>query len=766
MIGRSVGRLEDLALVSGRGRFAADVDLVGQLHMRVVRSPVAAGTLHAVDVAVASEVPGVAAVWTAVDVADVPLVDFRQVGFRDLLPYRQPVLARDRVRYVGEPVGVVFACDPYVAEDAADTVQLDIESEPCVTSTEDPPPPWGEGLSTEAMYTERGYGDVASAFARAAHVVEVAVSVGRHTGVPLECRGALAQYDELTGRLTVYGAAKVPFYNRNAIAAMIGLPPSRVILSEGHVGGGFGIRGELYPEDVLVALAAYRLRAPVKWIEDRREHLLAANHSRDQRHTISAAVDADGVVLAIDDEFWADQGAYVRTHGATVSMMTAAMLPGPYRVPAYRSRAHIRMTNKTPAGTYRAPGRYEGTFARERLMDAIAAELHIDAVELRRRNFIAPEDMPFPRDLDALGTKVVYDSGKYELLLDKALRCWEVASVAETVARRRAAGERVGVGIACFVEKSGLGPYEGVEIKVDSEGAVEVVTGAASVGQGIETVVGQIVADTLGVEYAGIRVVHGQTDRFDYGMGAFASRLTVMAGSATLRAAEKVREKAMLAAGDLLEIEVNDLVFEDGSVSVKGSPSRSVSLAEAAAHLTPVNAARLGTEPGLSAQGWFLTDHMNYPYGVHLALVSVECDTGAVHAERYLVAYDIGRAINPAMVEGQLVGGAFQGLGGALLEDFQYGTDGQPLSATFMDYLLPTLHDFPAIEVLVTEDAPSPLNPLGVKGAGEGGTTAAGAAVAAAIDDALGRPLAIRSLPVTPEMVRALLRQGDPSPSA
>jgi CO/xanthine dehydrogenase Mo-binding subunit len=576
--------------------------------------------------------------------------------------------------------------------------------------------------------------------------------------VPLECRGALADYRRSTGTLDFYGAAKVPHYNQAALAGMLGMPPHLVVLREGHVGGGFGVRGELYPEDVLACWASRELGRPVKWIEDRQEHLVAANHSRDQVHHIRAAATADGFVTAIDDEFWLDQGAYVRTHAATVPTLTAAMLPGPYQVPAYRVRAHVRLTNKTPAGTYRAPGRYEGTFARERIMDAVAVKVGAGPLELRHRNFITSGQMPFARPLTALGTDLEYDSGDYALLAAKAEKRFGLAALERHLAARRAAGEAVGMGSAFFVEKSGLGPYEGVMIRVDTAGHVDVITGAGSMGQGFETMITQVCAHELGVAAAMIRVRHGRTDEIDHALGAFASRLTVMAGSAAMLAARSLREKAVQAAARMLEADPRDLEFTGGGVQVVGDPAARVPIGAIAAALRPDQAARWGLTPTLAAEGWHTSGHMCYPYGLHIAVVRVDRGTGQVTAERLLVAYDIGRAVNPMTVEGQIVGGAAQGLGGALLEEFRYDADGQPQCTTFMDYLMPTRAEIPPVDVLITADAPSPRNPLGVKGAGEGGTTAMGAAIAAAVDAAVGAPGGVLELPVRAEAVLALLR--------
>ena len=759
-VGRSVARLEDGPLVTGRGRFAADVAFAHMLHMRVVRSAHAHGRIVSVDASAAKSLPGVEAVWTFADVVKIPPIDFRLTRIEGLAPYRQTILASQRVRYVGDPVAAVFASDPYVVEDAAELVEVGIEELPAVMDAHAAPGEFEDGRSTEPAVLEKSYGDLAAAF-RAPHaVVELELSIGRHSGVPLETRGAIARHDAGRDVLELHGAAKVPHWNRDSIARMLGRHPSTVHLIEGHVGGGFGVRGELYPEDVLVCIAALRFGRPVKWIEDRREHLIATNHSRQQHHKVRAAVDAQGRILGIDAEFFHDQGGYVRTHAATVPDLAAAMLPGPYRVPAYRALGHVRLTNKTPGGTYRAPGRFESTFVRERLMDGVAARLGIDRIEIRRRNLIPKEEMPYTRPMATLGTEVRLDSGNYAGLLDKALAKIGWKALQEELQRRRPGGELVGAGLAFFVEKSGLGPFDGVHMAVDTSGAVEVVTGAASVGQGVETVVAQICADALGVDYRNIRVTHGQTDRIAVGMGAFASRVTVMTGEATRQAAVAVRAKALEMAAELLQQAPDALDVVGGKVVRKGSAGGpSMTLGEIAKALDPTSKVRGARDPGLAAEGWFYTDHMNYPYGVHIAVAKVDSETGGVTIERYLIAYDVGRAVNPMLVEGQIAGGFAQGLGGALLEEFVYDARGEPLSVSFADYLMPTAREVPALDVLITEDAPSPLNPLGLKGAGEGGANAVGAAIAAAIDDAIGIPGAITTLPVTPQRLRAILQK-------
>jgi carbon-monoxide dehydrogenase large subunit len=764
-IGQSVTRLEDPPLVRGRGRFAADISFPHQLHMRVVRANHAHGKIVAIDTAAARALPGVIAVWTAADIADVPPIDFREGPIPALEPYRQPVLANDKVRYVGEPIAAVFADDPYVAEDAADLVSVEIEELPVLLAAEAEPGEFSPGRNTEVSVIRQGYGDVDAVLGSAPMVIEVELAIGRHSGVPLEGRGAIGRYDAARGILELHGAAKVPHRNRDLLARMLKLAPSSIHVHEAHVGGGFGIRGELYPEDVLVCAAAVRLRRPVKWIEDRREHLVAANHSRQQLHRLRAAVDGEGRILAIDDCYFHDQGAYVRTHAARVVHMTAGILVGPYRVPAYRAVGHFRLTNKTPAATYRAPGRYETTFVRERLIDAIATKLAMEPNEVRRRNAIAADEMPYHRPLEALGEEIEYDSGDYVGLLDKLLAALDWDKRKFDLARRRAAGETVGAGFAMFVEKSGLGPADGVRIEVDSSGAVELVTGGASLGQGFETVMAQVCAEALGVDYRRVRVTHGQTDRIAYGIGAHASRATVMTASATHNGALKLRAKALAAAAELMQAQPDALEIIDGKVRRKEEPAGpSIDLGEIAEHLAPPSKALGDREPGLSAEGWFRVKHQVYPYGIHFAVVKVDRDTGSVDVEGYVIAYDIGRAINPALVKGQIVGGFAQGLGGALLEEFTYNERGDPLATTFADYLMPTAHEIPEVDVMLREDYTSPLNPLGIKGAGESGITGVGAAIAAAIDDAIGTPGAVTQLPVTPQRLKQILNQRHGSP--
>jgi aerobic carbon-monoxide dehydrogenase large subunit len=784
-IGARVRRSEDARLLTGRGRFVDDETRPGQLWMRVVRSSIAHGLLLSVHTARANDLRGVHCVLTSADI-ELPHIPVRvspRAG--DLQSYLQPVLARDRVRYVGEPVAVVLAEDPYLAEDAADLVDIDYQqlaplldaTTACSpaqspTSTRAGEPELFPGHPNEVTAVTAEFGDPSAEFGRAAHVVELDVTIGRQTAVPIEPRGLLAEWDESGQSLDMWGETKVPHFNRRAIANALGLMPEQIRMHSCDTGGGFGVRGELYPEDFLVAYLARMVGRPIKWTEDRAEHLVAVNHSRDQRHRIAGAFDPDGRLLAIRDEIWHDNGAYVRTHGVTVPELTVSMLPGPYRMRGFAATAHVVLTNKTPCGTYRAPGRYEGTLARERMLDAAADALGIDRIELRRRNLLAPDELPCDRSIRALGTDVVLDEGDYPALLEQAIRASGYASWTEDSRQRRAAGRLAGTGIAVFLEKSGLGPYEVADVQVDTAGKVHLATGGTSLGQGLETVLAQIAADALGVSPSDVIVSAGDTATLSDGVGSWASRSTVVGGSAAWLAAQDAAQIARAAAAVMLGVRPEDLCLGDGRIAVRKNDSslperdrlsRFVTLGDIASALADSrNGLPLPTGP-LHVRREFAVSHMTYPYGVHLAQVEIDSDTGGVRVLRYFVAYEVGRAINPANVEDQLVGGAIQGIGGALLEQLAFGPDGQPLAANLIDYLLPFASEATEIGTLVSEDHPAATNPLGVRGAGEGGITAAGAAIASAVGDALGLPSAPASLPITPADVLELLKRRDES---
>jgi aerobic carbon-monoxide dehydrogenase large subunit len=764
-VGQRLKRREDERLLRGRGSFVADVQRLRALHLAVVRSPHAHARIRAIDVSAARASPGVVDV---VAFGDLPELD-RAIPMRlaergQMGRYLQRPLARDKVRYVGEPVAVVVADDRYLAEDALARVQVTYDPLPALVDTRAaaeagaPVLFESEGTNVVAAYTV-ACGDVERALRDADLVLRETFYVQRHSAVPLETRGALAEWDAGRGVLGVWGMTKVPHINRRIVAEHVGLPEHRVHFVQTDVGGAFGVRGEVYPEDVLVALLAIRTGRPVRWIEDRREHLQSANHSREQHHDITIGLARDGTILAIHDRFWNDMGAYVRTHGATAPNNTAAYVPGPYRVPNYRAEVTCVVTSKTPAGTYRAPGRFEATFVRERVVDMAARALGLDPAEIRRRNFVPPEAMPYDLGTTTHGSGVVYDSGDYPRLFGRALDRigYEALGAAQAEARR--AGRHVGIGLAYVVEKSGLGPWESARVLVDATGRVVVHTGIPSVGQGVETVFAQVCADVLGVRYEDVTVHYGDTDALPDSVGAFGSRGTVVGGNAVQGAAERVRDRVLAVAARELEVHPADLELRDGAVHVRGMADRALALTEIARAAGTTRALAAGLEPGLEALHYHRQDRMTYGHGLHLAVVEVDEETGVVSILRYVVAYDVGRSINPMLVEGQLVGGLAQGLGAALHEELAYDDTGQLTAGTLMEYHLPAAADMPPLELWVREEDPSPTNPLGVKGAGEDGIVAAGAAVANAVADALA-PLGVevRALPLRPWRLRELIR--------
>ena len=745
-VGRSVRRLEDARRVRGEGNYVDDVHVPGMLHATVVRSPVAHARVRAIDASAARSMPGVEAILGAGELGEsLRPIPIRLVPDKRLLRYLQLPLATDRVRYVGEPVALVVARSRAAAEDAAEWVEADFEPLPAATDAASPPPAalFDHTPDNLASVIEEGFGDIDAAFARAERIVRLTFRTGRHTAVPMETRGLVAVPERGAargeGRLTVWGPTKVTHFNRGVLAAMLGWPEHRIRLVEPDVGGGFGARGEFYPEDFLVPCAALRLGRPVKWIEDRVEHLSAINHSREQRYELALALGPDGRFLGLRAEMTNDMGAFLRTHGTVVPGLSAGMLPGPYEMEAYRCRVRCVLTNKTPTGTYRAPGRFECNAARERLIDRAARVAGIGPVELRMRNLIRPEQMPFARGTSILGEEVAYDSGDYPAALAEAAALSGFGP--SSAGAGRPGRHRQGMGLACFVEKTGTGPFEGARAFLDRSGALVIATGACDVGQGLETCLAQIAGDALGVDHAGVTVRHGDTDLIPYGVGSFASRGTVMAGNAVHAAVSELRTRVLERAGARLEAEARDLVIEAGGV-VRGAGGRSCTLAALAA------------EPGLEAVHYFRCEQMAYSHGVAVARVRVDTATGLVVPERIWVLYDVGRVVNPAIVAGQIEGGVAQGLGGALLEELRYDDTGQFLTGSFMDYLLPGTTDVPSIVHRDLGGSPSPRNPLGVKGAGEVGIAGVGGAIANAVADALGdAERDADRLPLTPERV-------------
>jgi carbon-monoxide dehydrogenase large subunit len=745
VFGHSVHRKEDRPLLTGTGRFGDDVNRAGALHASVLRSPHAHARIAGIDVSAARGAAGVVDVVTAADLGAEVRIPMRMWSLPGMERLLQGPLASDVVRYTGEPVAVVVAESAYAAEDALDAIAVDYEVLAPVLDAERA---LDEGATI--LHPEAGtnlaagftveHGDLDAVFAEADLVVEERLVCGRHGAVPLEPRALLAEVEDESGRLVVWGVAKVVHTNRRMLAGLLGLEEERIRFVELEVGGGFGGRGEFYPEDFLIPFCALRLGRPVAWVEDRAENLRALNHSREQLHDIAIALRADGTLLGLRDRFFFNTGAYVRTHGTVVPGMTAGLLPGPYRWQAYRSVANLVVTNKTPAGTYRAPGRYEANFVRERIIDIAARRLGRDPADLRRQNLVAAAEMPYKVGTHTDGHPVVFDSGDYPLLLQDGLDRFRYD---EMLAWRRAEpepGRRRGIGIGFFVEKSGIARWEYARVSIAADGGTLVDVGSASVGQGVRTVLAQVCAESLNVDYDDVTVRHGDTDIVPIGMGSFGSRASMLGGSAVAAAAEALRVRLIDSAAERLEVSADDLEVGGGRVTVRGSPGAAVSFADLAA-----------ADPDLSEESTFDSPDMSFPYGLHCVALEVDLETGAVDVNRYMVAYDVGRAINPQLVEGQIVGGVAQGIGGALLEEFAYDESGQLVSGSFMDYLLPTAAESPVVDALVTENAPTPLSPLGVKGAGEGGTAAVGAAVANAVSDALGAEAL--ELPLTPERV-------------
>ncbi|MDQ3811734.1 MAG: molybdopterin-dependent oxidoreductase, partial [Chloroflexota bacterium] len=607
-------------------------------------------------------------------------------------------------------------------------------------------------------------GDPLGAFAQAEQVVRGRFYVQRYTGMPLETRGVAAAWDAGRQMLSVWSSTQWPHTLRDALARLLGLPEHSVQVIAPDVGGGFGVKQDIYPEEVVLALLARRLGRPVKWVETRREHLATAVHAREQWHELELAVREDGTILAMRAEVLTDQGAYTRSLGILCPSLTAAGLPGPYRFRNYLCNVRVALTNKAPAAAYRGAGQPEAVFATERIVDRLASELGLDPAEVRRKNFIRPEEFPYDVGTSSAQVPVIYDSGAYAAGLDRALELAEYAGwrAKQTAERQRGSQARLlGIGLAAYVMLTGLGPHEGSVLRVDPTGHLALVTGASPHGQGTATALAQIVADELGISPGCVTVSHGDTRTIGYGIGTYASRNAVMAGNAARQAADRVRDKAIALAAYLLEAAPADLELVDGAVQVRGAPSQRMTLAELAAEAAPGKPLPPGMEPGLEVTHYFVAPRATFASGLHVAVVEIDRETLDVRILDYAVLSDAGPLINPMIADGQVVGGVAQGIGGALYEELAYDTDGQFLSGSLLDYCMPSARQIPPIKVahLYTR---SPLNPLGVKGLGEGGAMAPPAALANAVEDALSH-LGVRvdATPLTPSRLRALLRAAE-----
>jgi CO/xanthine dehydrogenase Mo-binding subunit len=756
IIGTSIKRLEDPRLLRGEGRYVDDVVRPGMAHAVIVRSTHAHARLRRVDLSRALALPGVIGGVTAADVGDaLRKIPLRSGGARDsLVPFLQFPLARDRARYVGEPIAVLVANDRAGAEDARELVDIDYDVLPAIVDVEasmSASAPWLFPQGNEAASWTTTLGDVDAALGAAPHVIRERFSTGRLTGVPLETRGLLAEWTD--AGLTMWGTTKVPFFNRRTLAPMLGVGETDIHFVETDAGGGFGSRGEFYPEDFLIPWTARRFGRPLKWIEGRREHFLAINHSRQQEWSVTVGVDGDGRMLALDAAMAIDLGAYLRTHGVWVAALTDSYLAGPYRIPSYRCRISCVMTNKTPTGTVRSPGFYEGTFVRERAIDLVASRLGLDPAVVRRRNLARPADRPYTVATvseGVTGRRASFEGEDFGAMFEHALETIGYDTlVAECRAQNAAPGDvRYGIGMAAAVETSGVGPYENAKVTLTADGALVLAAGATSIGQGPATTLAQICAEVLQVAPEAIAVHLGDTRFLADGMGSNASRSIVMAGNAVYRAAGGLRDRIVALAARHFEASPEDVILEDGAALVRGVPDRRCSLREVAALAGGPLAAEHRHEAAESIGSCVL----------HFALVAVDLATGVVRPRRYVLVADVGRPINPMIVEGQLVGGVAQGLGHALMESLVHDAGGQLLTGTLMDYALPTAAVVPPIQVVLLDDAPGP-NALGVKGAGETGTSGVGAALANAVASALGDTAVIRRLPLTAASVASALRR-------
>jgi len=775
MMGEPIARREDPRLLSGKGRFLDDLGRYA-LGVAFVRSPHAHARVVDIDVTGALEVQGLVAIYTYDDLAGplaepLPLLIPHPALTHGRTPY---ALAKDEVNHVGEAVVMVVASDRYAAEDVCDRIRVTYEVLTAVVGIEaareaahlvhDDVP------GNLAAHMVQEVGDARAAIDAAPHVLELDLDVERSASTPLEGKGVYARWDADDASLRVYTSTQASTSVRAALAAKLDLPPDRVEVVAPDVGGGFGVKiVHPWPEEVLVSWAAITLGREVKWVEDRREHFVSSAHERGQLHHVRVGFDDDGRLLGLDVTFWHDNGSYT-PYGIIVPIVTATQLLGPYKPGAYRVEFSSLYTNTVLVTPYRGAGRPQGCFAMERTMDAIAAELGLDRAEVRERNFIRPEEMPYDHGLLFQdGRPLIYDSGDYPASMEKLKKLvgWDAFESYRAEAREQ--GRRVGIGLACYVEGTGVGPYEGGWVKVENDGSVVVATGLTTQGQGHQTAFAQIAADVLGVPLDRVTVTTGDTRRFRYAVGTFASRALVMSGNAIAAAARTVREKALRIAGEALEADARDLEIVDGVVRVRGVPTSSIQLSTVAVLSNPLRyafdaeSARAtqfatpadpdkppvaeGEEPGLEATGYYSPPRATFANGMHAAIVETDPDTAEIRILRYCVVHDCGTLVNPRIVEGQVHGGVAQGVGGALYERMVYDSAGQLLNASFMDFLMPYSTEVPTIETDHLE-TPSPLNPLGVKGAGEAGVIPGMAVFASAISDAEGFP--ITRMPISP----------------
>ena len=778
-IGRSVKPDKSSRFLTGNGVYVADVQLPNMLHAALLRSIHAHARLRALHTKHALGLDGVIGVWTGRDIQSriSPFPESFEIhpvrwleGVKPVLKSPRPMaLAQGKVHYVGEPVAIAVAEDRHRAEDAVDEIAVDYEILPAVV---DPDEALRAGATLVHEESEDNVvfsfqvnkGNVDQALRNAPHTLRDRFRHHRHCAAPLECRGVVAWLEPKTNILTVWSSTQMPHLVRRQIAAQLQLPEATVRVIAPDIGGGFGPKVFVYPEEILVSFLALQLGRPVKWIEDRREHFISTAHGRDQVHDVDIAFDDAGRILGLRDRFLLDNGAY-NPMGLTDAYNTAAHLQGPYKIPTLSVSGTCVSTNKVPNAPYRGAGRPEAVFVMERLIDRIAARLALDPAEVRRRNFVEPEEMPYDAGiLYRDGEPVRYDSGNYPETLARALDAAGYEALRQKQLEERRQGRYLGIGIGCYVEGTGVGSFEGAKVRIDASGQLVVATGATGHGQGHETIFAQIAADLWGVNPDDVSLVEGDTSSIEFGCGTFGSRSTVNVGGALFEASARLKEKVLQLAAHLLEANRDDLEIGSGKVFVRGMTQRSVSFSELARAAMPGWASKLpqGLTPGLEETFYFVPATVTWANAAHVAVIEVDTDTGAIKLLDYIVAHDAGRLINPLLVDGQIHGGVAQGIGAAIYEEIAYDHNGQLLSGSFMDYLLPGALDVPKIKTVHLESL-SPLNPLGIKGLGEGGAIAPPAAIANALADAL-YPFSVQvdEIPLTPNRVLELLARPHP----
>jgi carbon-monoxide dehydrogenase large subunit len=766
-------RVEDGPLLRGRGRYVDDLDIPGALHVAFLRSPVAHGRLKSIDASAAKAAPGIHAVLT--------FADLRPLLSGDRIPQSLPsgairfhvdpiVLAKDEVTYVGEPVAMVVADSRRIAEDALALIALDLEELPAVT---DPVAGLAPGAPKARMDCPDNlvarqaidYGDIDGGFAKAAHRIKARFRLHKGGGHSIETRGIAVRPDPVDETLTIYANTQLPHRAKQIVVAALGIGEQRIRVVAPDSGGGFGPKAAFHPEELALPAAALVLRKPLKWMEDRRENFVAAVGERDQDWDMEMAVDAQGRMLALRGRLCHDHGSCT-PYGVALAYNAGTNVIGPYVLPAFRLDINWCLTNFVPCAPTRGAGRPQGMYVMERLLDAVAEKLGIERDEVRRRNMIQPAQMPYATPIKQRdGSTMTYDSGDYPECQRRALEAGHWANFPARQAAARKQGRYLGLGLANYVEATGRGPFESATPRIGASGKIVVTTGASAQGQGTKSMLAQLASDVLDVPPEEIEVIAGDTAGTALGFGAFASRQAVTAGNAVHQAAIAVREKALKAAAEMLEASAEDLELKDGAVRVKGVPEMKKTLAQIAHAIggVPGFALPQGVTPGLSAAIDFPAPALTYCNGSHVCEAEVDPETGQVRLIRYIVVHDSGRIINPMIVDGQVVGAVAHGIGATLYEWMRFDDNGQPQTVTYGDYLLPSTDTVPPIEVIHME-SPTPLNPLGVKGAAESGTIAAPAAIVSAIDDAL-QPFGVRvrDLPVTPERLRALIRAGRPA---